>query len=148
MTPQQVQAEFESRLREEALALQETPSKEILAAFLELYLERVEGCPLEEDGDMLLLQWGSYDWGAGLEFTVELVRQFITASGDDHEMFQLHLSFVYAPAGMEEEFSSGQVWCGRPDALEDFSRVVLGESPFAALSGRPARRSELHFERV
>jgi hypothetical protein len=148
MTPQQVQARFESRLQEKALALQETPSEEILAAFLELYLERVEGCPLEEDGDMLLLQWGSYDWGAGLEFTAELVRQFITASGDDHEMFQLHLSFVYAPTGMEEEFSKGQVWCARPDSLDEFSRVVLGESPFATLGSRPAKRSELRFERV
>jgi hypothetical protein len=27
--------------------------------------ERAAGCPIDADGDMLLFQWGTYDWGEG-----------------------------------------------------------------------------------
>ena len=38
---------------------------------------RADNCALEAAGDMLLFQWGTYDWGNGPFFTYNLTRQFM-----------------------------------------------------------------------
>jgi len=73
-----------------------TPAAGIEAMLAYYAEERVDGCPLDEDGDMLLFQWGTYDWRDGPAFEVSIVRQFIVT--DDEEPRQLNLRFRYAPA--------------------------------------------------
>src|SRR5699024_7432681 len=73
----------------------------VLSAFAEY---RVEQAELEEDGDMLLFQWGTYDWGHGRHFEVDLTRQVILPSPDpedDPSYLQLRCSFLYPPEGFE-----------------------------------------------
>ncbi|HEY6277636.1 MAG TPA: hypothetical protein VIX86_15025 [Streptosporangiaceae bacterium] len=54
-----------------------------------------------EMGDMLLFQWGTYDWhdGNGPSFQFELARQFVVAGfapdQADDAMWQLHLTLHY-----------------------------------------------------
>ena len=52
---------------------------------------RYAGCDRANDGDMLLFQYGVYDWGDGSYVELDFVRQFI-ASGqsDDSQTEQLH----------------------------------------------------------
>ncbi len=56
---------------------------------------RVQGCALEADGDMLLFQWGTYNWGEGEHFEVGITRQLTETEEEDGEMRQLSLTFRY-----------------------------------------------------
>ena len=54
-----------------------------IAAFFDFYRdERAEGCAVDEDGDMLLFEWGAVDWGEGEHFELSLARQLIFGPGD------------------------------------------------------------------
>lgn len=70
-------------------------------------------CRPENDGDMLLFQYGVYDWGSGRWFEVRMVRQFIVESWRRHpdyaRMEQLDLTLFYPPeSGSEiERFALG-----------------------------------------
>src|SRR5689334_3955432 len=60
--------------------------------------ERAEGCPIGKDGDMLLYQWGTYDWGHGERFEINISRQFIESTDDEQgTMRQLSLTFRFEP---------------------------------------------------
>lgn len=43
---------------------------------------RADDVDLESDGDMLLFQWGTHDWGNGPMFEVDITRQFIRGAGE------------------------------------------------------------------
>src|SRR5262245_23394573 len=60
--------------------------------------ERADGCEVDEDGDMLLYQWGCYDWGQGESFDFNISRQFVDAKGDDEGIRQLSLTFKFKPS--------------------------------------------------
>ena len=54
-----------------------------------------------EDGDMVLYQYGTYDWGNefGKHFSFDITRQFI--SPEDDEPYQLHFVLIYDPEQFE-----------------------------------------------
>ncbi len=83
--------------------------------------ERVEGCSLDEDGDMLLYQWGTNDWGEGEAFEFNITRQFINAKD---EVSQLSLTYRFAVSKGTRAVGAGIKWCESPDELEKFRRFV------------------------
>ena len=94
-----------------------------MEAMFEFYRStRAADCSLEHDGDMLLFQWGTYDWGKGRHFELDITRQFIRDSGDDDDddIWQLSLRFLFEPNDLEP----GNRWCRTPHELEDFARFV------------------------
>ena len=55
------------------------------------------GCTIE-NGDMLLYQWGTNDWGDGTQFEIKITRQFIELDAeDDDAISQLQLTFKFPP---------------------------------------------------
>ena len=47
-----------------------------VAAMMTFYKsERADDCDIDSDGDMLLFQWGTYDWGDGEHFGAVQVRE-------------------------------------------------------------------------
>jgi hypothetical protein len=82
------------------------------------------GCDADLDGDMLLFQWGTYDWGEGRYFHLNLTRQFILdGTGDDESIFQLGFTFLYTPSSALEALRDGTRWCGAPAELPEFQRL-------------------------
>jgi len=69
-----------------------TPSTAVASMFAFYRDVRADGCDLEQEGDMLLFQWGTYDWGHGLRFEFDVTRQCILGDGDDDDITQLHLT--------------------------------------------------------
>ena len=55
---------------------------------------RFDDVDLAADGDMLLYQWGAYDWGEGESFEFDITRQLILGTGEDEDIFQLSLTFI------------------------------------------------------
>jgi len=65
-------------------------------------------------GDMLLFQWGVYDWydGSGERFEIDFTRQFsiLTPEGEYDHMEQLHCTFRYEPTEVLRAFGAGDEW--------------------------------------
>ena len=108
-----------------------------------------EGCA-GPDRDMLLFQWGTYDWGAGRFFEVNLTRQFIEqgADEDDDAMSQLGLTYRFEPTPGREALGEGNRWCQGPEELASFRAFVSSSPPCAALAGAAPAAVEADFSYV
>jgi len=95
-----------------------------IAAFFDFYRdERAEGCAVDEDGDMLLFEWGAVDWGEGDHFELSLARQLIFGPGDG-KIWQLKLTYAYEPTAAFRALGAGNRWCDTLDALAAFREWV------------------------
>jgi hypothetical protein len=115
-----------------------------MEAMFELYRStRADDCSLERDGDMLLFQWGTYDWGQGRHFELDITRQFIRDSSDDDDddIWQLSLTFLFTP----NELKAGNRWCRTPDELEEFAQFVRSHAAFAVAAEATRVRVDLGF---
>ncbi len=133
-----------------------------IAQMLAFYREvAVEGCS-DEDGDMLLFQWGTYDWGKGKAFELDITRQFIDMhpdygdddeddDGDDDEQgqfSQLSLTFHFAPSPELDALDMGNRWCESQADLADFEAYVAGTAPMLSLGDKRAKRVVVDHELV
>jgi hypothetical protein len=99
---------------------------EIVSCMLDFYRDvRAADCQIGDGGDMLLYQWGTYDWGEGRWFELNITRQFIPLGGGDEEnIFQLSVTALYRPSPALDALESGNKWCGSPAELLDFETFV------------------------
>lgn len=72
--------------------------KNILNVFTENYAEENKKYNRSEDADMLLFQYGVYDWGDGKNLEIDFARQLV--KNDDINQVHITLKFPY-----EEKFS-------------------------------------------
>jgi hypothetical protein len=87
---------FRSRLRRQGIDLDDTAPQQGFDALLDFYREvRADDVVLEDSGDMLLYQWGTYDWGEGKHFELNLTRQLIVEPGGDDNIWQLSLTYHF-----------------------------------------------------
>jgi len=84
---------------------------------------RASGCPVEEDGDMLLFQWGVYNWGHGETYSYDITRQFILSDGDG-EISQLSLTVHFSVTDLLRSLKEGNRWCGSPDEADEFESFI------------------------
>jgi hypothetical protein len=109
-----------------------------------------EGClPRAEDGDMLLCQWGVYDWGSGESFEFNLTRQF-TATDDeaDDAISQLLLTLFFSPSDALRAVPKGDRWCRDADGLNEFEQFINGGAAYQAVAASQPQRVELRWEAV
>jgi hypothetical protein len=95
--------------------------------------ERAEGCSFEGDRDMLLFQWGTYDWGKGPAFEVDITRQLIRTDTREKEIWQLRLVFRYEPLVGEAAGERNQ-WCASLDELAAFRKFITRSAAFKAVA--------------
>jgi hypothetical protein len=118
-----------------------------IAAMISFYSNvRAEDCDIQNGGDMLLFQWGTYDWGEGEHFEFDITRQFIGASGEDEDIWQLSLTFKFPPENLLRELADGNRWCHGLDELTAFETFVLNSPACAAVADRVETSPELDFE--
>jgi hypothetical protein len=108
---------------------------------IDLARERVSDGNLDRgsDGDMLLAQYGTYDWGAGALFQADLTRQFIF-NLDDGEygwMAQLQCTFYYEPTPFLRELADDNLWSSGLD-LDEFT-ATFRAMPGFQVTDRPLR---------
>lgn len=96
------------------------------------------------DGDMLLYQWGAYDWGEGLHFELNITRQFIEQDlQDDDAISQLSLTYRFAPTPERVLLGQGNRWLSSRDEWASFQEFVLSSPPFIVLASTPPVAVEL-----
>ena len=111
---------------------------------------RAEDAPVGNDGDMLLYEWGTYDWGQGRYFQLTVIRQFIVANGEDEHIWQLALILKFLPSDALVKLKSGNKWCPDPSShsLELFEEFVRGSEAFQTANGLDPAKIELTYSNV
>jgi hypothetical protein len=115
---------------------------------------RAEDCNSEDDKDMLLFQWGTYDWGSGEFFEYDITRQFIFSeyfqSGDDQweedVIWQLSLTLKLLPTFDLKEIKPGFRWCEKPDEVHKFMQFIDACDATEAMQSHGIQSVELTFE--
>ena len=135
--------EFTTLLEARGTSAEALSVRDGIDAMLDFYRStRADDCSFESDGDSLLFQWGTYDWGQGARFELDITRQFIPADGEDEDIFQLSLTFFF-PAN---DIKNGDRWCNRLRDVDDFASFVTSHAAYAAALPAPPLRVELDFE--
>jgi len=149
MKPHMAKTRFVERLEAAELSLATLTPVAGIEAMLDYYAEeRVDGCILKRDGDMLLFQWGVYDWGIGAAFEVDITRQLIDRSDKETEPQQLSLTFRFDPAAYPEGLKAGNRWCQSTRKLGDFRGAISRSEAIHAVGEQLPVSVELRFNRV
>lgn len=103
----------------------------------------------ENDDDMLLYQYGTYDWGLGPFFEIDFVRQLCEMPpGElDPDIYQQHITFYFEPVKFQD-ISSFNLWSNDSPNLEQFERTILASAGFVAALGIYPLRTSVSFEPV
>jgi hypothetical protein len=145
MKPSAAKTQFLKRLKAAGLPLDTITPADGVEAMLAYYAEeRADGCPFEEDGDMLLFEWGIYDWGDGPAFEVGITRQLVRTDTKEEEIWQLGLDFRFEPsvgirAGKQNR------WCASLDELDDFRKFITKSAALKAVARHTPMSVELRF---
>lgn len=122
-------------------------SETFLAAAIDFYRDvPVAGIVREEGADMLLFQYGTYDWGEGPAFEVDVTRQF--AHDSEGTLSQLQATLRFAPDPALEVLGAFDVWCERRADADLFAQRVLDSPAVAAVKGRPELQRIVRWEMV
>ena len=112
---------------------------------------RAEGCDVSEQGDMLLFQWGTYDFD-GKIFTCDLTRQFILSGleneDDDASMSQLSFTFGFTPSPEFDSFGDGNRWCRSAKELGRFQNFLELNAAFQAIKATQPLKVTMDYSRV
>ena len=148
MNPKHALETFRSFLAAKGLNEGSLSPKDGIQAMLDFYREvRADGCTFDEDADMLLFQWGTYDWGSGEHTEVDITRQlFLSEDAEDEDIWQLSLTFRFEPDDGLRSLRSGDRWCGSDEELQAFAEMIEGSDAYQATASRAPEHTELRYE--
>ena len=119
--------------------------------------ERVDGTLLDRNGDMLLFQWGTHDWGHGEHFEIDITRQliwdtrpwfikpFARPAVDYEAIWQLSCTFRFFASDDLRQLDSGDRWCKSPSGLSEFRRFVHNHRAYCSVADRRDGELSLDF---
>jgi hypothetical protein len=130
------EASFRGHLTNLGLRLDGKDVRMVFAAMADWYeQERAEDATsIEDDGDMLLFQYGAYDAGSGRVFEYSLTRQLVGSEDlEDEDIFQLSITYRYPISDQADALGSASRWCESPAGLIEFRRAIDAD-PASALT--------------
>ncbi len=84
---------------------------------------------------MLLYQWGTYDWGVGNHFELNITRQFVEAAlQDDDAISQLSVTFRFDATPALGSLGEGNVWLEGLKSASLFRERIFVDSAFLAVA--------------
>jgi len=150
MKPITAKPEFENFVRQSGATFTALTPANGIHLMLEFYKYiRADNCPIGEDGDMLLYQWGIYDWGEGTYFQCDITRQFIEVGfeGDDG-MSQLPICFYFHLSKEFKELKSGKHWCSSPTELSDFESYIKANATYPKIANANPTKIEVKYSKT
>lgn len=146
-TPAQSEGAFRSFMRRKGLEFEDAPVRDVLLAVVQFYAEqRFAGLADDPDTDMLLFEYGCYDWGVGEAFQLALTRQFYSLG--DNPISQLTVVFFYRPDHALRTLDAHHLWCAHPRELEAFRAEVFDSAATRDALNRTDQRREVYWEVV
>jgi hypothetical protein len=119
---------------------------DLINTAIELYsLEKIDGATdiLE---DMLLFQWGVFDWGEGEYFELDITRQI--SPSDKDELRQLSCTLYFKPSAVLREIEEGNKWCSSDEEFKSFNEFVITSKVFKVCSVITPDKSSVELEYV
>lgn len=114
---------------------------EVIRSFAAEPVEDAE--PRDQDGDGILAQYGTYDWGDGEHFELDMTRQFTFADedGEYSHMAQLQCTFEFVPNDELRALGDDNLWSFDLTLDEFFERALAlpGFRGVRELALRPLR---------
>jgi hypothetical protein len=107
-------------------------------------MERIDGCDMENDGDMLLFQWGIYNFTGKNEFQINITRQLLLLEED--EPYQLSLTFYYDVNDDNSTIKAGNFWCNNVKDISGFLRMIDKNSTYQVLKDKKAAKVEMTYD--
>ena len=110
--------------------------------------ERCEDAEDEDRGDMLLFQWGTFDWGAGEWFEYDITRQLVAEAEPedaDSAIWQVAITFRYPP-GPAAALGEGAHWWEQPRRLDEFEAYIQDCAATAYVGTAKPARVDITFE--
>ncbi len=135
MQPSESQARLEQIIADSGSTLSALSAAEAIRFMLTFYRDlRADDCPLEEDGDMLLFQWGAYNWSKGGSYEYDITRQFtVSDSEGDDGMSQLSLTVHFAVTDALRALK-GDRWCSSPAEVNEFEQFIRSNAATEAVA--------------
>jgi hypothetical protein len=95
---------------------------------------------LEDDGDVLQVEWGMYDCGETELFHFEMSREFTEAGKpEDNGVSRFTLGLHYRPTFTLRSLAAGNRWCWSPAEIDAFmNEIRLSEVYGAVATLQPA----------
>ena len=141
--------EFQRWLSRSQLKVEKLTPAQGVDAMLDFYRYERPSVDLGEGGDMLLYQWGTYDWGEGEAFELNITRQFISPETEEEEgdecIWQLGLTFKFTPERIK---GASNQWCTSPEKLEDFRKSIYDSEPLKILGNEKPNSVSLEYEQA
>ena len=99
----------------------------------------------EPDSDMMLFEWGTFDWGNGEFFQVSMTRQFTEKRlfGGDPRLSQLHARVYFDSPTRFATLGKSHIWCHSIEELGDFTLTVMNGSIVDATATLSPHHSEI-----
>lgn len=135
MSPETSVAEFESFLARRGILLSSMGIPQLVESALSFY-KTVKAAGLAEGTgtDMLLFQWGVYNWGQGEHFEFGITRQLVSADGeDDDAISQLRFTAYFEPLPALRALPASNRWCESLADLPAFSVFVRDSAAFRSV---------------
>jgi hypothetical protein len=150
MNPATAKAEFEKFINQSGSTVSKLTPTGGIHLMLNFYKEiRADNCPIDEDGDMLLYQWGTYNWGEATYFQFDITRQFVEAGfeGDDG-ISQLSLCFYFHPSDEFKQLDHGHRWCSSLIELSDFESYIKTNIAYLKVAKVTPIKLEIEYSKV
>lgn len=78
-----------------------------------------------QDEDMLLFQYGVYDWGNGKKLEIDFVRQLME---NEDSIIQIHITLKYNYKDEFEDIKSYSKWCSGIENIDSWKKEILSIS--------------------
>jgi len=133
--PSQSVAALEQFALQRKQLLQSLSAGQLVDLMLSFYgSARPVGLAPGSDADMLLYQWGTYDWGQGRFFEFDITRQFIRQVNDIRIISQLSLKANFSPSAALEAIRPGNRWLEAAEQLSSFSEFIRTSAAYRAVA--------------
>ncbi|MCE3283110.1 MAG: hypothetical protein K0Q66_1847 [Chitinophagaceae bacterium] len=101
----------------------------------------------DKDKDMLLFQYGTYDWGddKGKHFSFEIARQFVL--DDSEEFFQLRFTLIYDPKDFTT-CESDDMWNIDFDSMDQWIENIKKTCGYERAVSIPIKAYEIKLEQI
>ncbi|HXC39709.1 MAG TPA: hypothetical protein VN667_12270 [Burkholderiales bacterium] len=129
-------------------------SKLSIPQMVELVLDfyrdvRASGLSKSDTADMLLYQWGVFDWGQGENFEFDITRQFISVGGiGDDAISQLRCTAYFRPTANLRAITAKNRWCDSVADLNFFQSFIRSSDAFAAVKEEEPSHVKIEWNKV
>jgi len=149
MKPKNAKKEFGNLIKQSGVPMGNLTPAQGVRLMLDFYRDvPVEGCD-PEGGDMLLFQWGVFDFGDGEFFQIDITRQFtLEDAGGDEDMSQLSFTFYFDPTEELAKIEDGDRWCESPAELREQEAFISGFGALHSVFTAKPKRVTLEYDTV